>query len=359
MKSKIIHILSNSGTGGGQTHLLELLRHTNRAKFEVQIICNNKGHYLSDFYQLADKVHEVNFDKHPLTVILDIWGILKLEKPSLIHNHLLRSCFLGSIAGIFARVRSLNNLHGDIQDDQNQAWVKKKIYSSVNFLLALFGSSFICVSEFNKKRLIASGVTASSIVVIYNGVNEPDNGNRHNHQEDINIVSIARLHPAKGIETILRAAPSLSPYIKLHIIGDGPLENEYTRYILEHKIDNVLLHGFQPDVKPFLQMADIFMMSSNWEGLPIALVEAMSFGLPIIATNVGGIPEILHDSKGGRLFNPRDSGTLAKLLNEMSVDSAKRNEYGQYNYTFYKRNLTMTKMIESTENLYIAKYYTK
>lgn len=351
MKRKIIHTLSNSGTGGGQIHLLELLKNTDRSKFDVQIICNNKGHYLHAFHKYADKVHEINFDQSPLFVVRAIVSILRTEKPDVLHNHLLRSCFLGSIAGVITGTRCINNLHGDIQDDQNQGNLKKALYNKFNSRLSRWGTSFICVSEFNKERLVAKGVKADKISVIYNGVKEPPPFDKTS-AETINVLCVARLHPAKGIDTILKAAPLLSDNIVVHIVGDGPLELEYKDYIRDQHLQNIKLHGFIPDVTPFLRAADMFLLSSNWEGLPIAIVEAMSFKLPVIATNVGGIAEIVHHHKGGRLFNPHDSKALALIINELSSDLKICREYGEYNYQFYSQHLTLSNMIALTEKMY-------
>lgn len=353
MRRKIIHTISNSGTGGGQTHLLELLKHTDRSKFEVLLICDKNGYYITDFKSYADKVYAIDYNKNLILVVLTILRIIRRESPSVIHNHLLRACFLGNLAGLMAGVKSINNLHGDIQDDQNQGQLKKRFYSIVITFLSLRRTSFICVSEFNKRRLVESGISPDKVTVIYNGVRSPDRFQKV-RRESLNVVCIARLHPAKGIDTILNAAPYVGDNITVHIVGDGPLDQEYRNFISEHKINNVVLHGFQSDVKPYLQMADIFLLSSNWEGLPIAIVEAMAYKLPVVATNVGGISEIIHDGRGGRLYTPRDSRTLATLINELSLNPQTRLDYGEYNYKFYEQNLTLNKMIGFTEKLYLA-----
>jgi glycosyltransferase involved in cell wall biosynthesis len=354
MRLKIIHTISNSGTGGGQTHLLELLKHTDRTKFEVLLICHENGHYVNDFQTYADKIYKIDYDQNPILVIANILRIVRREKPSILHNHLLRSCFLGGTVSVLSGVKCFNNLHGDIEDDQNQGSLKKRFYQIANTWLSKMGVSFICVSQYNKTRLEHTGVTSDRITVVYNGVKDPFFTAETSGREIFNVLCTARLHPAKGIETILRAAPNLSKPIMINIVGDGPLANDYEKYITENNIQNVSLHGFQTDVTPFLKSADLFLLSSNWEGLPIAIVEAMSYKLPVLATNVGGISEIIHDSKGGKLFIPKDSFTLATLLNEMCLKREECQLYGNYNYIFYQQNLTLETMIECTEELYIS-----
>lgn len=355
MAIHILYVISNSGTGGGQTHLIELLRRIDKTQFTLSLICDKSGQYVDTFTELAHYVYPIDFNKNILQLLIEINKLCKKINPDIIHNHLLRGCFAGSIVGIFRQIESINNIHGDISDDQNQSDIKKSFYSFFNSFLSYFGVKFVCVSEHNARKLRLTGVRSKNIHVIYNGVAEQQWVKHHEPTTSkvLNILSVARMHPAKGIDTIIGAARELDRSVHFHIVGDGPLYDHYQQIIKTEKLDDrITLHGFQYDVTDYLKQADVFVLSSNWEGLPIALIEAMSYELPIIATKVGGIPEIIHHNKGGYLFTPGDYPSLAFLIELLAKDEQKRIAFGKYNKQYFLDYLTVNQMIKNTESLY-------
>jgi glycosyltransferase involved in cell wall biosynthesis len=150
--------------------------------------------------------------------------------------------------------------------------------------------------------------------------------------EDGTIVcTVARLHEQKGIPVLVRAIDSVVKRgfkVTAVVVGDGPLKYEISALIRELNA-HVILAGFQKDVTPFIRAADIFVLPSLWEGFGLAIIEAMSFSKPVIATKVGGIPEILLDGMAGILCPPNDPESLSDTIITMIKNPDLREKMGR------------------------------
>lgn len=148
-------------------------------------------------------------------------------------------------------------------------------------------------------------------------------------QDAVIFCATSRLVTAKGIGELISAFTSLaakSPAY-LWIVGDGPESDTFTAQAKNNP--RIIFKGFQPDTYPFVAACDVFVHPSYHEGFSLSLVEAAMFGKPIIACNVGGNPEIVHDTQNGLLIPPRDSQALAKAMQTLANDAALRSAYGQ------------------------------
>lgn len=215
----------------------------------------------------------------------------------------------------------------------------EKIVRSCNQILKFFeykllkrSDEIIAVSKYTKKELLENyDLNANKISVIYNGVDvnkfKPSNNKNKIKRElglknDFIILYVGRLYRRKGLSTLLRAASIVLRKfrnVKFVISGKGFRNevNKFRDFANRLKVgENIFFIGYFPDEKlPMLyQAADIFVLPSIYENLPFALLEAMATALPVVTTNVGGIPEVVHDGKNGLLFNPLDFQGLANKI---------------------------------------------
>lgn len=355
---KVIHIISDCNAGGAQTHLLNVLREGGLYGFEIIVVCPSSGYYFDEYKKLSRKIYEVDFKRIPLAVLWEIRQILHKEQPHIVHNHMLAGCILGSYAALGIRqLKVVNNLHGHFDPASKLEWVKVFFYKKVVSTSILWNCYFIAVSNDNLRQLEKMGIPRSVIFLIYNGVDtvhfqrEMDIPSR---QEDIlKIVAVSRLHPAKGLDTLLDAAKGLSIQVEIAIVGDGPLEKHLKNRIEAERIDNVKMFGYIKDVRPFLQSADVFIQPSYIESMGIAVAEGMAMGLPVIATNVGGIPELVEEGQGGFLFQPGKAEALKhKILLLYYCSHDQLVQMGRANRAKIEQEFSVGQMMKNIAALY-------
>ncbi len=198
----------------------------------------------------------------------------------------------------------------------------------------------ICVSEAERKKAEACGWSKAKLSVIHNGVPArkvpeiPDEiRDGWNIPESAYVIgTVARLERAKGIRYLVSAMPKVIsgfPDTVLVIVGDGSKRSELTSLSCELGISqNVIFTGQLTDPGPILSILDVFVLPSLREALGIAILEAMAFSLPVVATRVGGIPEAVVHSETGVLLPPGNSEAIARALLRLAENPAMRRAYG-------------------------------
>lgn len=194
----------------------------------------------------------------------------------------------------------------------------------------------------------------ANIKVLANGVSVPD---EQAPCSDRTVLYLGRLAPKKGVEHLIRAAAELDGPCELVVVGDGE-QREKLEVIAERLDINVTFEGFvDPDeVDTYYMNADLFVLPSiEGEGIPNAMLEAMSWGLPIIGTDSGGVGETLRDGETGYLVPMRDSSALADAMQELLDDDERRQEMGQIARQHVRRHYSWESLTESLEQIYASK----
>jgi len=172
------------------------------------------------------------------------------------------------------------------------------------------------------------------------------------------ITCVANLRPPKGHEYLIRAFHELKneglDYITL-LVGDGPLRRELKELVRELELEEqvrFLGSRDREEIPRILAITDVFVLPSLWEGLPTAIIEAMAAGCPVVATAVGGTPELIIDGETGFLINPRDSTALAQKLKLLLQDRLLRNKMGEAGTKRAKEHFSIERMVQEYESLY-------
>jgi glycosyltransferase involved in cell wall biosynthesis len=170
------------------------------------------------------------------------------------------------------------------------------------------------------------------------------------------IGTLARLHEQKGHSYLLDAVAQLRreiPDVKALVVGDGELRPSLEQRTQALRLsDSVIFTGTRRDVPEILALLDVFVLPSLWEGLPIALLEAMAAGLPVVATRVGGVPEVVVDGETGLLVPPRDPDALSEAILTLLQDPDLRQKMGQAGQERVREYFSVERMVEETEALY-------
>jgi glycosyltransferase involved in cell wall biosynthesis len=240
-------------------------------------------------------------------------------------------------------------------------------------IAARLSTAIICVCGHDRDRALAMGIAGPDKVhVVYNGV-APEQWLVHRHTAAgrvsgaadqvstagrmangaLCVVSVGRLTQQKDIETLLHAWRLVHGPHHLALVGDGPsrpsLEQMIERHGLTGRVD---LLGARDDVPQILRRSDLFVLSSRWEGLPLAVIEAMMSGLPVIATAVGGIPEQVVEGETGLLVPPGDPDTLARAVSRLLNDAGLRERTGAAGRRRALERFTEARMLRQTAEVY-------
>jgi L-malate glycosyltransferase len=233
-------------------------------------------------------------------------------------------------------------------------------------LSAIFGNLFadrvIVVSRSEMDLLAVNHLQAAKTTLIYNGVAEPQVDIAKAEQlslrvkDQVVIGTVARLSEAKGLAYLLEAMAHLidrHPYIKLVIAGDGELRDSLPQIADDLGINKqVVFAGYLPDVQNLIYCFDIFVLPSLQEALPLAIAEAMSMGKPIVATNVGGMPEQVTDGQTGFIVPPQDSLALAVGIDRLISDPVLLTDFGKCGYARYREKFALSGMLTNTIDVY-------
>lgn len=292
----------------------------------------------------------------PLTLV-DFIKVIKEEKIDIMHLQAYGASTFGRVAGILTGVPTIIHSH---DDDTNYPWYQ----SIVDRLLSPFTDKAIAVSESVKESTVKKRrIPEDRVLVMHNGISidefkmpGADEIQKEKKRLGISLTSkvigtVAKIRKEKGLGYLLQAAPEVLaafPDTVFVIVGDGPLRGELESISRRLKIDqNLIFTGYHDDVSNILSIFDIKVLPSLTEGFGLAIVEAMAMAKPIIATNVGGISEILENGKTGLLVPPKDPKALAEkiiYLLKNKVEAKKlgikaKEESKKYDVNIYVRKL--------------------
>jgi len=334
--TNVCHIITGDLWAGAESQAFSLVKRLSGEKhIKIVAIVFNNG-------VLADKLQHHNIKTYiidekintAIKITLQLWKILKQENFDLIHTHGYKETFLAGIAAKFNGVNQIVRTHhgkGIIGTDFKHYWIEK----INNFL---FSDKLIAVSKDLKGFLVNKKMGRNSIEVIYNGVStddvKPEKSSLHVKKElripdDAMILgTMGRMVSVKGHQYFLEGAKkviSANSDIYFIIAGDGPLMQKNMDWVQREGLtNNIKLIGFRDDPYDILNSFDIFVLTSLHEGIPMVLLEAMYIEKPVIATGVGGIPEIISDGENGILIPSMDPKALADACMELIVNDALR-----------------------------------
>ncbi len=324
--------------GGGQIYLLNLMANLNKNKFLPVFICPNDDEMAEAARKFGAKVYFIDMPRlsNPLNVslwirtILQLSKVIKQEKIKLVHsNAALRGSVFGVIAAKINRIPFIWHIH---------------VFYSARFsdiILSFLCDKIIVVARICKKRFFWLG-DSRKLIVNHNGVdlhkfeqakNDGSLRTEFSISRDTSVVgSIGLLHPIKGQDIFLNAAKqvlSLFPETKFLIVGDDDTPRKEYRIKLEDLskelgiTDKVIFCGWRKNIPEVLAAMDIFILPSRIDHFPLVVLEAMAAAKPVIATRVGGVPELIENGVNGILVDVNDPGKLSAAISEFLQDKAK------------------------------------
>lgn len=387
--TKILYIVTQSELGGAQKNALDLaMEFKNRYPVLVAAGPDGGGKL---FKQLADnkvRWHKLKWlRRSAANPLIDLLGLIEIfsliikERPDIIHLHSSKAGFLGSLAGKLAGVKVIYTVHGAVFEASFSRWARK-FFLYLEKISAPFKDKIICVSANDKKLwLDYKAAPPEKLAIIHNGLdlNKMEFPSKQEAREylasqsanlfealrgatdNLKIIgTIANFFPEKGLPFFIEAANTLYKEKKLAdvlfvVMGEGPDRLLLKKIIDDHHLqDKFILTGNIAKASRYLKAFDVFVLPSIKEGLPYTILEAMAAGVPIIASHIGGIPEMIKNNENGFLLFPRDTDGLAKKITELLDNPALAQRFSEASQ---KKVLefSLYKMIAETEKAYFEK----
>jgi glycosyltransferase involved in cell wall biosynthesis len=362
---KIAFFVGSFRCGGTERYLVQLLEHIDRNRYIPIVMCFEKsGPFLAEVENLGIKVYVFPVKKSFLSISGTkslIKAILFLMKQRIMLLHTLADWthFFGVTAGTIARVPKI------IVSQRNMGhWmVNKKLILATLIIYKYLANGIIVNSHEIKSLLIEKfKIKKRQIQVIHNGIalnsfcinSEIKLLDKRNEKTIIGF--IGRLHKIKGFELLIDAAKKV---IREHsravflIVGDGPNEYEYKRKILKYGLENNFYFvGFQKDVISYILKMDFVVLSSQSEGFPNIILEAYACQKPVIATRVGGVPEIVIDGETGIIIRSGDVKGLTLAIRKLINDPSLKRRLGLAGRKRVEKYFKVEQMVDKHEKYF-------
>lgn len=293
-----------------------------------------------------------------------IFSFLRQGHFDLLHTHGYAADIIGIPSANILRIPTISTCHGFIENDR-----KLSIYNRLDRIALRFSDRIIAVSTDIQKDLIKSGIKFSQIRIIPNAIpTDIDEASFSKHrqearqrfgfsEEDFILGFVGRLSQEKGVAFLIEAAflaRNANCPVKLLLIGEGPQKPELRDTVKRKRFEtNVVFAGFQYNIDRLLPGIDVFVLPSLTEGTPMALLEAMAYGIPAIASSVGQIPQIIDSGKSGILVRPGNPQQIGESISFLYENPSIRDEIAKAGQRKVKKEFDIKRWTKQIQDEYI------
>lgn len=363
---RIMQITYGLSYGGLEQVILNLYHFLDKHRFSVSVCCmTQKGHVAYELEKLGCKIEycDGNSRLNPYSKFLKIAAILKKHKIDIVHTHNTPAYFDGLIAAKLVKVPVV------IHTDHCRFYPDKKRYMFAERMASFATNRIVAVSAHTKRELGQwEHISSRKIDVILNGIPPLDSltsEQEHRLRADLGIKSnekiigsVGRLEYQKGYDLLIQAAAIMAANkcpAKFVIVGEGSQRNELQQLAQQLNLaDKVILTGGKINGAEYVQMFDIFALTSNFEGMPIVLLEAMAAKKPIVATNIGGVPEMIDHGMNGYLVDKRDPKIFAQYCRQLINNPELIKKFGNHSHQKYINEFSVDQMVSNYTRLYYS-----
>jgi glycosyltransferase involved in cell wall biosynthesis len=343
--------------------VFDLAQQLARKGFEVHVAMGSSGPLWGQLAESPVSVHHIPALVRPISVYYDVKALqqtidlIRKIKPALITAHSSKAGILGRMAARRCRIPITFTAHG-WAFTEGVPYGRRRFYVLAERLAAGWTDKIICVSEYDRQLALKYGVgRKEQLVTIHNGIPELSEDHMAEPEEGnpVRLIMVARFSEPKNQRLLIKAIDNLecSNDFEVCLVGDGPLLESCRELAAERGLlDKVKFLGARKDIPELLSRAHIFVLTSNWEGFPITILEAMRAGLPVIASDVGGVGEAVVDGKTGFLIPRGDIEVLKDRLTRLIDNPGLRVELGQAGQQRFTENFTIDIMLAKTVSVY-------
>lgn len=376
---EILHIITRMEEGGAPRVLLDLLRGLPGDRFS-QTLATGKApegaDLLPEARRLPVEIREIKglcrrvAPLRDLTALLRLINLINSKRFDIIHTHTSKAGFLGRLAARIAGARRvIYSPHGDIFSGYFPGY-QTEIYRLAERAAAAWCDTIVTLSDAGAREYLSRAIgDRRQFVTIPNGVDAgalASAADRRGVRREFGIerdafviACVGRLVRVKGIDVLVAAAPRIAaqdggPDVRFLVVGDGPERTALASAAARLGVgDRFSFTGFRADVGRLLSAADLLAMPSRNEGLGMSILEAMALSLPVVASHVGGIPEVVTDGATGILVTPEDPDALAHACVDLVRDPERARKMGIAGRRLVSERFSVERFVEKTARLYL------
>ena len=361
--ARVLHLITRLPIGGAERLLVDVVRRLDPARFESLVCCIQAKGPLADELERAgvrvlclNRMQSKRFD---WGAVRDLTRLFRGERIALVHSHLYHANLYGRIAAWLAGVPAVATVHN--------VYTRSKLHRRLlNRFLSRKSARVIAVSAEVRDDLVGrDGIDPRRVATIHNGIDlrrvETSLTREQARQrlgipdQAIAIGCIGRLEEQKGHRFLLEACHLLQEDLQFKVVfaGDGRLRQELERKAHELGLSpNVGFLGPRSDVAEILRALDIYVMPSLWEGLSLAMLEAMAAGLPLVISDVSGVTQAFGDEECGVRVPPRDAPALAEAIRDLAESPERRKRLGEAGHRRVRAEFDIEVMIRRLTAVY-------
>jgi glycosyltransferase involved in cell wall biosynthesis len=376
---KILRIIGRLNVGGPAIHVVNLTAGLDPVRYQPLLVAGSENAAEGSMLDFAlshgvrptvipEIVTAFSLAPRDARALVKLYALIRREKPHIVHTHTAKAGFLGRVAARLAGVPVIvHTFHGHVLHGYYGP-MKNELLRRVEQSLAWVTDRLVTVSEQVKNELVSYGIAKpEKISIVPLGFDLDPYLSSHARQgefrremglsEEHKLVGIVgRIFPIKNHALFLESAARIAaqePAARFVIVGDGVFRPNLENQARELGItDRVLFTGWRRDLPRIYADLNVLVVSSDNEGTPVSAIEAMASSRPVIATRVGGLPDLIEDQKTGRLVPPRDAEALASAVLDLLNNLQTAYELGQNAMAAVRHRFTVQRLLSDMDHLY-------
>jgi glycosyltransferase involved in cell wall biosynthesis len=345
---------------GAQRHVIDLCLSLQAEGHEVILLIGNAGKMEEYAQAIGIKTYVLKHLKRAIHPYHDFAGVLELIqlfkelKPDLVASHSSKAGILARIAAWWLKIPNTFTVHG-WSFAEGSGVVARKTYQVIEKLTGLISDKIIVIAKADEEYALQLRVIKpTKMALIYHGIRPPDDFDKSADNESFVMVMAARFQAQKDHETLIEALiPLRDMNWQLYLLGDGELLHTMKEKVKKAGLlGKVFFEGAVDNVPEYLKKADVFLLITNWEGLPLSILEAMAHGLPVIATDVAGIKEEVINGVNGFLVPRKNAQSITSAIANLYHNRTMTIDMGKKSKERFEKYFTIDLMTSRTLALY-------